>query len=171
MEKELNYFHCWICLIFIKFCSLAYLSYLPKNLSDLCATTTFEFTVWFYRKTPRCLIPTDIKSRGMVEQCPSKDSFVCTGLCQHYWSHLPPPCLCGRDFVRGPQLAAATVGLGHHSSSRPSWWLALWCCCPGQSPDCCGTAGVDNPNNSWFSAQAVLVDVTIMKYCPSKHLY
>lgn len=60
----------------MKFCSLAHLSYLPKNLSDLCAMTTFEFTVRFYRKNPRCLIPTDINSRGMVEQCLRKDS-VC----------------------------------------------------------------------------------------------
>lgn len=106
---------------------------------------------------------------------------------------IPIPSLCGRGFVMGPQLAAAAVGPGCCSSPRPSPRLVPWCCCRDQSPEHWGQPGgpswgavvarvlargaesywmwfTDNPTGSLFSAQVVLVGVTVMKYCPSKDL-
>lgn len=58
-------------------CLLAHLAHLSEDLSDLCAMTTFEFTVHFQTKSPRYLIPAGfIKNRRLVKQCPS-EALVC----------------------------------------------------------------------------------------------
>lgn len=125
-------------------CLLACLSCLSKDLSDLCATITFELTVQFQRKSPRYLIPTDfMKNRGLVKQCPSKD-LVCPhrALSTASVSYPPPPGLCGGGFVRGTLFAAA-VGPECCSLPSPSSQPAPPCCARGRSPEHWGTAGGD----------------------------
>lgn len=82
-----------------------------------------------------------LKTEAWWDNAPAKTQFVCTGLCQHYQPRIPSPHLCGRGFVRGPQLAAAAVRPVCSCSPSPSPRLAPQCCCHGWSPESQGAAG------------------------------
>lgn len=92
-------------------CLITHMAFLPKDLSDLCATT-FEFVVPLQRMSP---LPTDfIRNRSFMKQFPNKTSFVLTGLCQQWCSHIPTPWLLEVAFWGDPSWmqAAGWIWMG-----------------------------------------------------------